>query len=475
LAISLGAIPSNKEFSLSCVKLLLEEGNADLFLRDDSSQTPLLLATKSNNLPVVDYSLNHTSDGPSTLEKCDRLGNRPLTAINARTPPALTTLLLTHMGRRYSNAASVSSSGTASTTGNRSLKVLKNYSGRTALHQAMSCGNWDVARILLQHDDVIMAQRQVAMAESKLTTTLTDVPMEDVDVNTNVDPSKHRENQNDIKDNSNSSKNRHRSKAHIHSLERLKYCKDKRGWTALDLSLRRGYAPPMNLISLLTSPPSSSSSQFSPSLPKPTRDMILDPPTKTLIATHDICLKHYTCSPIRRGGEEPPPENVRRLNVLVNKKVGILRSDEFHSSQVTWNNDPPRANIADVLRVHSYPYINKISTLCSALPDHPSCVSNLDPDTAISHHSFESAMYATGAVIEVVDAIMNGDYRNAFLPLRPPGHHAGPDGVVTCNNDPDGSHGFCLINHVAVAAAYFRATYKAKVAIVDFDVHHGNG
>lgn len=100
---------------------------------------------------------------------------------------------------------------------------------------------------------------------------------------------------------------------------------------------------------------------------------------------------------------------------------------------------------------------------------------NLDADTAVSKNSFEAAMYAAGAVVEAVDKVMSGDYRNAFLPLRPPGHHAGPDGVVTCANDPDGSHGFCLINHVAVAAAYFRATYKGKVAILDFDVHHGNG
>jgi acetoin utilization deacetylase AcuC-like enzyme len=75
---------------------------------------------------------------------------------------------------------------------------------------------------------------------------------------------------------------------------------------------------------------------------------------------------------------------------------------------------------------------------------------------------------------------VSGDYRNAFCAIRPPGHHAGPRGIVRCMNDPDGgSHGFCLLNNVAIGAAYARAMYRnegiRKIAIVDFDVHHGNG
>jgi acetoin utilization deacetylase AcuC-like enzyme len=66
-----------------------------------------------------------------------------------------------------------------------------------------------------------------------------------------------------------------------------------------------------------------------------------------------------------------------------------------------------------------------------------------------------------------------------FCAVRPPGHHAGPHGIVTNGNDPRGSHGFCLINNVAVGAAYAMSLYRyrgvRRVAILDFDVHHGNG
>ncbi|PNH03353.1 tRNA-dihydrouridine(47) synthase [NAD(P)(+)]-like [Tetrabaena socialis] len=69
--------------------------------------------------------------------------------------------------------------------------------------------------------------------------------------------------------------------------------------------------------------------------------------------------------------------------------------------------------------------------------------------------------------------------RNAFCAVRPPGHHAGPTGVVPAPNDPHGSHGFCLLSNVAIGAAYAMSVHRhagiSRVAIVDFDVHHGNG
>ncbi|EEC45284.1 predicted protein, partial [Phaeodactylum tricornutum CCAP 1055/1] len=104
----------------------------------------------------------------------------------------------------------------------------------------------------------------------------------------------------------------------------------------------------------------------------------------------------------------------------------------------------------------------------------------LDPDTAISHWTFEAAMRAAGSVCQAVDQVIAGENRNAFCAVRPPGHHAGPTGIVKCANDPEGgSHGFCLLNNVAIGAAYARSMYRhegiQKVAIVDFDVHHGNG
>ena len=89
-------------------------------------------------------------------------------------------------------------------------------------------------------------------------------------------------------------------------------------------------------------------------------------------------------------------------------------------------------------------------------------------------------MRAAGSVCEAVDKVVAGECRNSFCAVRPPGHHAGPRGIVKCANDPEGgSHGFCLLNNVAIGAAYARCMYRnegiKKIAIVDFDVHHGNG
>jgi acetoin utilization deacetylase AcuC-like enzyme/ankyrin repeat protein len=212
----------------------------------------------------------------------------------------------------------------------------------------------------------------------------------------------------------------------------------------------------------------------------PTRDLIMDPDGVTLLLCHELCIQHRTCPPIVRDdadASEPPPENVRRLNVLINDDDGILRCGEF--SACKWNTDARRAALSDVLKVHEYPYIERMSKLCSATPDHPRAIQTLDADTTVSHWSFEAALRAAGSVCEAVDRVVSGDFRNAFCAIRPPGHHAGPRGIVTCPNDPDGSHGFCLLNNIAIGAAYARSMYRndgiKKIAIIDFDVHHGNG
>jgi acetoin utilization deacetylase AcuC-like enzyme len=90
----------------------------------------------------------------------------------------------------------------------------------------------------------------------------------------------------------------------------------------------------------------------------------------------------------------------------------------------------------------------------------------LDADTVVSPGSGEAALHAVGAACAAVDAVFAEESRNAFCAVRPPGHHAEPDAAM----------GFCLFNNVAIAAEYARKHHGIKhVAIVDFDVHHGNG
>ncbi|KAI8112161.1 hypothetical protein M9434_003485 [Picochlorum sp. BPE23] len=200
---------------------------------------------------------------------------------------------------------------------------------------------------------------------------------------------------------------------------------------------------------------------------------------KTLIVAPPECLNHHTAPwPITREASAPPPENVERLTVLTSPEIGTLKTSAFRHNLV-WDRKSRKAALADILKVHDWGYVLKLQKASESIEDDPTDIRHLDGDTAISHGTFKAALAAAGAVCHAIDEVMEGRAKNAFCPVRPPGHHAGPHGVVTSRMDPNGSHGFCLLNNVAIGAAYAMSVYHnvgiKKVAILDFDVHHGNG
>jgi acetoin utilization deacetylase AcuC-like enzyme len=123
--------------------------------------------------------------------------------------------------------------------------------------------------------------------------------------------------------------------------------------------------------------------------------------------------------------------------------------------------EAPKATPAMIARVHDAGFVEEV---LAAIPK--SGYVQIDADTVASPGSGEAALRAAGAVVKAVDMVMNGEVKNAFCAVRPPGHHATQVRAM----------GFCIFNSVAVGAAHARDNYGLKkVAVVDFDVHHGNG
>jgi len=166
----------------------------------------------------------------------------------------------------------------------------------------------------------------------------------------------------------------------------------------------------------------------------------------TVLYTHSACLGH----------ENHPghPESPQRLKAI----LAELEKPDYAGLQ---RREAPSATLDAIARVHDRAYIDKI---LAQVPK--SGYAALDPDTGLSPLSGEAALRAAGAVIGAVDEIMKGGIENAFCAVRPPGHHAEYATVM----------GFCLFNNIAIGAAHALAAHNlTRVAIVDFDVHHGNG
>ena len=163
-----------------------------------------------------------------------------------------------------------------------------------------------------------------------------------------------------------------------------------------------------------------------------------------IIYTHPACLLHDP------GPEHP--ERPARLEVVLD----ALRQ---HHADADWR-EAPIAKLGDLRRVHDEALVREV------LDADVSGYRMLDPDTVMSPASRAAALRAAGAGVAAVDAVMNGEDRTAFCAVRPPGHHA--TGTTAM--------GFCLFNNIAVAAAHACDRHGLeRVAVIDFDVHHGNG
>lgn len=164
-----------------------------------------------------------------------------------------------------------------------------------------------------------------------------------------------------------------------------------------------------------------------------------------VIFSHPACMEH------RPGPGHP--ESPERLQAVAEALLAAL-------PQLPWR-EAPQALRSQLARAHSDTLLGAV--LDVEVGDEPY---RLDPDTVMSRHSREAALRCAGAGVAAVDAVMHGDIQRAFCAVRPPGHHATSDIAM----------GFCLFNAVAVAALHaVEAHGLARVAIADFDVHHGNG
>ncbi len=164
--------------------------------------------------------------------------------------------------------------------------------------------------------------------------------------------------------------------------------------------------------------------------------------TDVPVYTHPAMLQHR---PPEGHAERP-----ERLTAVL-AALGNLAKDRRQATSVS---------DADLLLVHPQGYLDALKTASPAQG-----IQALDPDTFMSPRTLEAARLAAGAVTEAVRAVVKGEANRAFCAIRPPGHHAEPTQPM----------GFCFYSNVAIGALVARAEGLAKVAVVDFDVHHGNG
>ncbi len=169
---------------------------------------------------------------------------------------------------------------------------------------------------------------------------------------------------------------------------------------------------------------------------------------QTTLFTHPACIAH-----------DPSPGHPERPDRLRAVLAALEKEDFVYLNR----QEAPRVTREQVLRAHGETYMDSILAM---VPDEGHGPVFVDPDTALSPGSGEAMHRAAGAVVAAVDAVAAGECRNAFCAVRPPGHHATPTVAM----------GFCFFNNAAIGAHHARAVHGySRVAVIDFDVHHGNG
>ena len=167
---------------------------------------------------------------------------------------------------------------------------------------------------------------------------------------------------------------------------------------------------------------------------------------KTGLVTSDTYQNHNT--------GEGHPEKIDRVTAIIDnfKKID--------NKELIWKK-PAKFDQSFLINTHSSEYIGLVS---KSFPENG--LAFLDGDTVVSPGSKEATKDAVGSIITAIDGVQQKEFKNAFCAVRPPGHHAEKDKAM----------GFCIYNNVAVGANYLIEKYKYnKIAIIDFDVHHGNG
>jgi acetoin utilization deacetylase AcuC-like enzyme len=167
---------------------------------------------------------------------------------------------------------------------------------------------------------------------------------------------------------------------------------------------------------------------------------------KTGLVTSDTYQNHNT--------GEGHPEKIDRVTAVIDnfKKID--------NKELIWKK-PTKFDQSFLINTHSSEYIDLVS---KSFPENG--LAFLDGDTVVSPGSKEATKDAVGSIITAIDGVQQKEFKNAFCAVRPPGHHAEKDKAM----------GFCIYNNVAVGANYLIEKYKYnKIAIIDFDVHHGNG